>query len=127
MPLQLASHLSSKRDHLKISAACCESGRHSAITSSKVDWKANAKNIVVFGNTSGTGEAILPGLSVDNVDVQYIGGTTGVPDTVKVSIVNYTHESLFDLGGFLRNPDLSLNVDVKPSVTMRYLLTQPTV
>jgi len=37
MPLQLASHLSSKRDHLKISAACCESGRHSAITSSKVD------------------------------------------------------------------------------------------
>lgn len=98
-----------------------------SVTSSKVDWKANAKNIVVFGNTSGTGEAILPGLSVDNVDVQYIGGTTGVPDTVKVSIVNYTHESLFDIGGFLKNPDLSLNVDVKPSVTMRYLLTQPTV
>ena len=98
-----------------------------SVTSSKVDWKANAKNIVVFGNTAGTGEPILPGLGVANVDVQYIGGTTGIPDTVKVTIINYPHEPLFDLGGFLKNPDLSLNVDVKPSVTMRYLLTQPTV
>ena len=98
-----------------------------SVTSTKVDWKANAKNMVVFGNTAGTGEAILPRLTVDNVDVQYLGGTTGIPDTVKVTIVNYQHESLFDLGGFLKNPDLTLNVDVKPSVTMRYMLTTPSV
>lgn len=98
-----------------------------SVTSTTTDWKANAKNMVVFGNTAGTGDPILPGMSVANVDVQYLGGTTGVPERIKVSIVDYQHESLFDLGGFLRNPDLSLNVDVKPSVTMRYLLTQPSV
>jgi Flp pilus assembly protein TadG len=98
-----------------------------SVTSTKADWKTNAKNMVVFGNTAGTGDPILPRMSVANVDVQYLGGTTGIPDTVKVSIINYEHESLFDIGGFLKNPDLSLNVDVKPSVTMRYLLTTPSV
>jgi hypothetical protein len=98
-----------------------------SVTSTSTDWKSNAKNIVVFGNTAGTGDPILPGMSVANVDVQYLGGTVGVPDLVKVSIINYQHESLFDIGGFLKNPDLSLNVDVKPSVTMRYLLTTPSV
>ena len=98
-----------------------------SVTSNTVDWKSNARNIVVFGNTAGTGDPILPGLKVENIDVQYVGGTTGVPDLVRVSIVNFQHESLFDLGGFLKNEDLSLNVDVKPSVTMRYLLTTPSV
>lgn len=98
-----------------------------SVTSTTTNWEGNAKNLVVFGNTAGTGDPILPGMSVDNVDVQYVGGTAGIPEKVKVSIVNYQHESLFDLGGFLRNPDLTLNVDVKPSVTMRYLLTQPSV
>jgi hypothetical protein len=98
-----------------------------SVTSTTTDWKANAKNMVVFGNTAGTGDPILPRLSVNNVDVQYVGGTSGIPEKIKVSIVNYQHESLFDLGGFLKNPDLSLNVDVKPSVTMRYMLTTPSV
>jgi hypothetical protein len=46
---------------------------------------------------------------------------------VKVSIVDYEHESLFDIGALLKVPALSMNVDVKPSVTMRYLLTTPSV
>lgn len=96
-------------------------------TSNTTNWEANAKNIVVYGNTTGTGDPILPGLSVANVEVEYQGGTASVPDTVKISIVNYQHQSLFDLGGLLKTPSLSLNVDVKPSVTMRYLLTQPSV
>jgi Flp pilus assembly protein TadG len=95
--------------------------------STTVNWKANAKNLVVYGNTAGTGSPILTGLSTDNVDVQYLGGTTGVPDTVKVSIVNYKHAPVFDLGKLLNSTSLSLNVDVKPSVTMRYLLTQPSL
>ena len=37
MPLQPALHLSSKGQSLKISSASCESGRHSAISSSKVE------------------------------------------------------------------------------------------
>jgi Flp pilus assembly protein TadG len=96
-------------------------------TSTATNWEANAKNIVVYGNTAGSGSPILPGLTTANVDVQYQGGTAGIPDMVKVSIVNYQHQSLFDLGGLLKTPALSLNVDVKPSVTMRYLLTQPSV
>lgn len=88
---------------------------------------SNAKNIVVYGNIAGSGTPILPGMSAANVDVQYQGGPAGVPDTVKVSIINYQHESVFDLGKMLKKPSLSLEVDVKPSVTMRYLLTQPSV
>ena len=94
---------------------------------SGTDWQGPAKALVVYGNTAGTGDPILPGLEPDNVDIQYAGGPAGLPDTVTVKIINYQHESLFDLGGFLKSDSLSLNVDVKPSVTMRFLLTQPTV
>jgi Flp pilus assembly protein TadG len=93
--------------------------------STSTNWQANAKNLVVFGNTAGTGSPILTGLTTANVTVEYQGGTVGVPDLVKVSIVNYKHQPVFDLGKMLNSSSLSLNVDVKPSVTMRYLLTQP--
>lgn len=98
-----------------------------SVMSTENDWQGNAKKIVVYGNVAGTGDPIMPGLSIANVDIQYQGGTTGVPDTVTVKIIDYPHESLFDLGGFLKSSSLSLNIDVKPSVTMRYMLTQPTV
>src|SRR5690348_16493357 len=98
-----------------------------SVTSTTVDWKTNAKNMVVYGNTAGTGTAILSGLTTANVDVQYVGGTTGIPDMVKVSIINYKHQPVFDLGKMLNNTSLSLNVDVKPSVTMRFLLTTPSI
>jgi len=94
---------------------------------SGIDYQTPAKNLVVYGNVAGTGTPVLPGLTIANVDVQYIGGPAGVPDTVKVSIVNYPHQSIVDLGKLLNNTALSTNVDIKPSVTMRFLLTQPTV
>jgi Flp pilus assembly protein TadG len=96
-------------------------------TSTGTNWQANAKNLVVFGNTAGSGSPVLSGLSTANVSVTYQGGTVGVPDTVKVSIVNYKHQPVFDLGKMLNTTSLSMNVDVKPSVTMRYLLTQPSL
>jgi hypothetical protein len=95
--------------------------------SSGINYEAQAKNLVVFGNIAGTGSPVLDGLSVDNVQVQYVGGTSGIPELVKVSIVNYPHKSVLDLGKLLNNAGLSLNVDVKPSVTMRFLLTQPSI
>ncbi len=91
------------------------------------NWQSNAKNIVVYGNIAGTGTPILSGLTADNVDITYEGGTAGIPDRVKVSITGYEHQPLFDLGGLLNNDALSLEIDVKPSVTMKYLLTQPSV
>lgn len=96
-------------------------------TSGTKDWEVIAKNIVVYGNAAGSGDPILPGMTTANVEVQYSGGTAGVPELVKVSIVDYQHESLFDLGALLNSPSLSLNIDVKPSVTMRYLLTTPSI
>jgi Flp pilus assembly protein TadG len=95
-------------------------------TGSTTNWQANGKNIVVYGNVAGTGSPILTGLDPVNVDVQY-QGNPGVPDTVTVSLINYPHQSVFDLGRLLNNPSLSLNIDIKPSVKMRYLLTQPCV
>jgi TadE-like protein len=94
---------------------------------SGTDWKGPAKNLVIYGNTAGTGDPILPGTSDKNVDIKYVGGPAGLPDTVTVTIINYKHEPLFDLGKLLNNTKLSLNVAVKPSVTMRFLLTQPSV
>jgi len=94
---------------------------------SATNYEAQAKNLVVYGNIAGTGTAVLPGLTTANVQVDYIGGTSGVPDVVKVSIVNYQHQSIVNLGALLKNTALSTNVDVKPSVTMRYLLTTPSI
>ena len=84
-----------------------------------------AKNIVVYGNPSGTGSPLLTGLSTSNIVITRTGGTPVLPQLVKVEVTGYTHQSIFDLGLLTKTPGLSLNVAVKPSVTMRYLLTQP--
>ena len=84
-----------------------------------------ARNIVVFGNPAGTGTPILPGLTTSNVEIVREGGVPLLPQRVTVKIVDYTHDPIFDLGALTKSVGLSLNIDVKPSVTMRYLLTQP--
>ena len=91
------------------------------------DWILDTKKLVVYGNTAGTGTPIMTGLTVDNVDVQFAGGSyeaprTGVPLTVTISIINYKHQPVFDLGKLTKVTGLSTNVDVKPSVTMHYML-----
>jgi len=94
---------------------------------SSINYEVIAKNMVVYGNATGTGSPILNGLSANNVEVTYAGPVSGIPETVTVTIVNYPHVPLFNLGALLNNSSLSLAVDVKPSVTMRYLLTTPSV
>ena len=86
-----------------------------------------AKNLVVYGNAAGTGSPILAGLTTANVVITRQGGVPVLPQTVTVQIVGFKHQPLFDLGLMINSPSLSLNIDVKPSVTMRYLLTQPPV
>lgn len=88
---------------------------------------AIAKNIVVYGNPAGTGSPIVTGLTTANVTITRAGGASSLPETVKVQITNYQHQPIFDLGKIVNSNTLSLNIDVKPSVTMRYLLTQPLV
>jgi Flp pilus assembly protein TadG len=91
------------------------------------DWVLDTKRLVVYGNTAGTGTPLMSNLSIDNVDVQFTGGTytppsTGVPTTVTIRIINYTHQPVFDLGKLTKISGLSMNVAVKPSVTMHYML-----
>lgn len=86
---------------------------------------AVARNIVVYGNTTGTGTPILTDLSTTHVVITRQGGTPVLPQTVTVSIVGFKHQPIFDVGKLINVTGLSLNVDVKPSVTMRYLLSQP--
>jgi Flp pilus assembly protein TadG len=97
----------------------------------------NAKNIVVYGNAAGTGSPILTGvtpLAPANIDIIRRDSTgavmppppnAGVPQTVTVTVKDYKFTPLFNLGGLMNNNGLSLNIDVKPSVTMRYLLSTP--
>lgn len=86
-----------------------------------------AKNIVVFGNAAGTGSPLILGMTTGNVVITRQGGVPVLPQTVKVQITSFKHQPLFDLGAITKIPSLSMNVDVKPSVTMRYLLTQPPI
>lgn len=83
-----------------------------------------AQNMVVYGSTSATGTPILAGLDPGQVKVT-ITGNPSVPDTVTVWVEGYKYEPIFDLGLLTASKSLSLNIDVSPSVTMRYLLTQP--
>ena len=96
------------------------------LSSPTTDWQLLAKRLVVYGNTAGTGSPVLPGLTVANVDLIFEGGTyedgAGVPATVTVKIKDYEHAPIFDLGKLTKIKSLSLNVDVKPSITMHYML-----
>ena len=90
-----------------------------------------AKNLLVYGNFAGTGSPIVTGLDISQVEItrRNLSGalmTGGIPNTVTIKIVNFQHTALFDLGGLTRS-STTLNIDVKPSVTMHYLLTQPLI
>src|SRR5688572_17773041 len=91
---------------------------------------AAAKNLVVYGNTAGTGAPVIPGLAADNVRVVRKDSTgseitAGVPQTVTIEITDFKYEPMFGLGALTKNATLNLNIDLEPSATMRYLLTTP--
>jgi Flp pilus assembly protein TadG len=101
--------------------------RYLATAAVKTTEDTNAKNIIVFGNAAGTGTPILTGLATSNVTINRKGGTSTLPETVSVQIIGFKHQPILDLGKLMKIPTLSMNVDVKPTVTMRYLLYQPAV
>ena len=96
----------------------------------KPSEEANAKNLVVYGNVAGTGSPVIAGLTPSKITItRQVGGvpTAGFPETITVGVTSYQFQPLFDLGALTKNSALSLNIDVKPSVTMHYLLTTPCV
>lgn len=84
------------------------------------------KRLVVYGdpNADGVGRPVVPGLTTANVKLQRSGSVPSVPETVTVSIVGYNYTPLINLGSFAGGLKWTA-VPVKPSTTMRYLLTQP--
>ena len=85
-----------------------------------------AANLVVYGNTAGTGDPLVEGLTVDDVTVTRNGGSPSMPVYITVSIDGFTYQPIFDLGALVGNPSLSLNVAVSASTTMRSFSTIPT-
>jgi hypothetical protein len=86
---------------------------------------ARAKNLVVYGNESGTGTPVVSGLAGGNVRVLRTGGTSAFPERVTVRIEGYTYQPVFDLGKLIGSPTLSLRVPVSPSTTMRFFSSIP--
>lgn len=58
---------------------------------------AEARNLIVYGNTAGTGAPLAPGLSLAHVALPtwQAAGTTPVINTVTVTVSGYTFQSLF--------------------------------
>jgi Flp pilus assembly protein TadG len=83
---------------------------------------AQTKNLVVYGNTAGTGTAVASGLTAANVSVVENKNAAGAVQTVSVSISGYGYTPIFDLGKLTKSATLSLAVNVAPSSTMRQLV-----
>jgi Flp pilus assembly protein TadG len=83
-----------------------------------------AKNLVVYGNVAGTGNKVLSGLDVTNVKITRTPANSCVPTTITVEIINFSHSSILKLDKLTKNSSASLDLAVKPSVTMRYLISQ---
>ena len=114
-------------EYTTLAKASRAGARYLATAAVKTAEDTTAKNIVVYGNSAGNGSPILSGMTVANVTITRQGGVPVLPETLTVQISNFKHQPIFDLGKLLKITSLSMNVDVKPSVTMRYLLTQPAV
>ncbi len=81
---------------------------------------AAARNLVVYGNTAGTGAAIASGLTTGNIKIAQAKSGGGTMQTVEIQ--NYTYAPLFDLGKLTKNSALSLSVNVPAKSTMRQLV-----
>ena len=90
------------------------------LTASNRTTDADAQHLVVYGTTDdGAVEPILPGLEATHVEIVR-EGPAGFPEKVTVGISGYRYRPIFDLGKLMGN-GFTLNIDVKPSTTMRYM------
>ena len=83
------------------------------------DADAAARNLVVYGNTAGTGTPVVSGLTTANIVItpNKVGAKTQT-----VEIQNYTYVPIFDLGKLTKSSTLSLSVNVGAKSTMRQLV-----
>jgi Flp pilus assembly protein TadG len=85
---------------------------------------AETQNLVVYGNTAGSGTPLLPGLATNQVTVSCLGGGTACPGVDHVVVaVQYPYQSIMGatLATFGYGGDLSLGFTLNSSMTMRAL------
>jgi TadE-like protein len=90
----------------------------------------NAKRLVICGNPTACtdADAVVSGLTMNNVKIDRAGGIAGVlPDTIKVRIDSFYYEPLFDLGKLTGNPSFSLRIQLTPSTMMQATSTTPII
>jgi Flp pilus assembly protein TadG len=78
-----------------------------------------AKNLLVYGNTAGTGTPVASGLTIANVKITPVKSGGGATQTVEIQ--NYTYVPIFDLGKLTKSSTLSLGVNVGAKSTMRQI------
>jgi Flp pilus assembly protein TadG len=77
----------------------------------KPGYRTALQNLVVYGNTAGTGNPLLTGLTRDHVDVTLApDSATAAPDIVTVAITGYTIDGMFG----------HYQMTNRPRLTMRY-------
>jgi Flp pilus assembly protein TadG len=81
----------------------------------------SARNLVVYGNLSGTGAPVVPGLSRSHVPTPawQVSGSAPVINTVTVAVTGYTFRSMFGTAFGVNFADFTFN-DI--SATMRTAL-----
>jgi hypothetical protein len=107
--------------------ACRAGARHACKWKRTASWVTpETSNIVVYGDFADTSKGpILPGLTVNNVEIDANGPSPNNIDSVTVKIINYKYQPLFDLGALVGNPSLSLNIDMNANATMHQLFNGP--
>jgi Flp pilus assembly protein TadG len=81
----------------------------SATSTPSTGFSTAVKNMVVYGNSAGTGQPVAPGLTVDNVQVSPVM-SGAVPGAMTVQITGYTVDAVFTKFTF----------NAKPSATFPY-------
>lgn len=113
----------SVRDGARFLAANATVGSTGTIVIDSTDI-TNTENLVVYGNTAGTGSSKLPGLSASQVTVSCLGGGTACPGVEHIVVVaRYPYQSIMGatLAMFGYGTDLSLGFTLTSSMTMRAL------
>lgn len=79
-------------------------GGRDGLGSSVTQFADRIKNVAVYGNPEGTGDALLTGLQTSNVDVAIEQDAAGVPRSVTVGIQNYTLDGVFWTTSLINKP-----------------------
>jgi Flp pilus assembly protein TadG len=86
----------------------------SSTSTPSITFKTAVQNMVVFGNSAGTGSPIAPGLSGTNVEVlPTMKGA--IPQSVTVRITGYQVDALFTKFTFTSKPSTTFSYTGTPS------------